>query len=154
MGRRAVLMSFELWKDVLTKGWTAEYIECTKGLPESARLVGTYSRQRLQEREGFVIPQQDLVVLFESDEWNDGAKGYRERLPNGDDVLILDIEWSTEYDHKCRTLIYKDRGEERRVRVRGMGHASISMDFQAEDAIVRPSIFDEGPLEFEPWVLT
>lgn len=149
MGRRAVLMSFELWKEILTQGWKAEYIECTKGLPDDAEIIGTYNRQKLQQRAGLIIPRQDLVILFESQEWNNADKGYRERLPNGDEVLILDVEWSTEHDHKCKTLTYEDRGERRRVRVRGVGHASFSMDFQAKNAIVNISPFDEGELQYE-----
>ena len=60
MSKRAVIMSYALITDILTRDYVIERIECVKGVPASATLV-----------EMIPLPGIDIaiVLVYDSDEW-------------------------------------------------------------------------------------
>lgn len=71
---RAVRVSHELWKQIMTKGYTSGGWRCVKGLPEDAELVSVWI---------YDVVQPDPVFVFESDSWEGPAEretGYGENV--------------------------------------------------------------------------
>lgn len=145
MAKRAVMMSFELWKEILTTGWRAEWIECIEGLPEDAQLVETFNRGIL----GIELP--DLVMIFESPQWKENEEGFTVKAPSGEDILEITPVMFTQRapkDH-CYTLSYTDREEQHQIRVHGLGHMSITTDWVPESAKVDDHLYPLDPLPHE-----
>ncbi len=79
--KRAVQVSHELWKQMMTRGYTSAGIRCVQGLPDGAQFVSAFH--------AFVSSQHrypDLLFVFESSDWGedplDRTVSYgHERLP-------------------------------------------------------------------------
>jgi len=74
MEQRAVRVSHELWKQIMTQGYTSGGWQCVKGLPEDAQLVKVWIWEGVQP---------DPVFVFESDSWEGPAEreiGYGENV--------------------------------------------------------------------------
>jgi hypothetical protein len=63
MEKRAVRVSHELWKQIMTQGYESGGIKCTYGLPEDATLVEVFVKEHGS------LP--DPVFVFESSSWAD-----------------------------------------------------------------------------------
>jgi len=81
--RRAVQISHELWKQMMTQGYTTGGLRCVKGLPEGATLIDAW----IDDRRG----PPDLVFVFESDNWADDVlwQAFSIKRPEGGDVYAL-----------------------------------------------------------------
>ena len=64
MERRAVRVSHEFWKQMMTQGYTNVGIQCVRGLPEDAKLVEVWVWECVEP---------DPVFVFESDSWGGPA---------------------------------------------------------------------------------
>lgn len=71
MEKRAVQVSHELWKQIMTQGYTSGGVRCVEGLPEDARLVESFAREEqfIIGDDGRVEMRSDPVFVFESDKW-------------------------------------------------------------------------------------
>jgi hypothetical protein len=95
MGKRAIEISYELWKGMFTKGWCAEKVVCIEGLPESASFIGAMIRDApvLDWKQGVV----SNLLVFEDASFQDEA-GFKIPLMNGDQVLVMDIVYRNTHD--------------------------------------------------------
>ena len=64
--RRAVRVSHELWREILTQGYTSAGWRCIQGIPEDATIVATWNTC------GWPTPNP--LFLFESDQWDGPAE--------------------------------------------------------------------------------
>ena len=68
MESRAIQVSHELWKEMMTQGYESSGLKCIKGLPRNAKLVfAFYHRMTL-------VP--DPVYVFESEAWDSPVPEY------------------------------------------------------------------------------
>ena len=83
--RRAVQVSWQLWKQVMTEGYTSGApLHCPKGIPPDARYVGSFTRPY-----GDVC---DLVLVFESDNWPSPPRdGPKASAPWGEEIPGFDV---------------------------------------------------------------
>ena len=94
MERRAVMVSHELWQQMMTQGYETGGLRCTRGLPEGARLIGAFYRFNLS-------PAQwpDPVFVFESDRWPDPPGSYMVEH-DGNTYSVEDVVFESMYDGK------------------------------------------------------
>jgi len=62
--QRAVRVSHELWKQMMTLGYTIGGLRCIQGLPEDARLVRAFYKENPQASQW-----PDPVFVFDSADW-------------------------------------------------------------------------------------
>jgi len=88
MEKRAVQVSHELWKQIMTEGYTAGGVKCIKGLPEDAELVSVIDYA--------AWPKPDLLFVFESENWAGPPSDYLQRV----DYHTQEVVFQTA---ECRT---------------------------------------------------
>ena len=100
MERRAVRVSHEFWKQMMTQGYTNVGIQCVRGLPEDAELVEVWVWECVEP---------DPVFVFESDSWGGpaardiqlGENVYPECIPVFRTTECRTCKWWGEYDVMC-----------------------------------------------------
>lgn len=121
MGKCVVLMSYEFWTEFLTEGSGFDHIECTKGLPDGATLVGSF----LEEKSGIALPT--LGLIFEHSDISSmvDSERYSVVIPSGERLPILDVEFKKELSPKEYTYTFtlKKPGH---LRIRAKGWISPS----------------------------
>jgi hypothetical protein len=71
MERRAVMVSHELWKQIMTQGYESGGITCVQGLPEDAELVGVFDKFNSTSAQ---LP--DVAFVFKSGSWTTDTPSY------------------------------------------------------------------------------
>jgi len=91
MSKRAVTISYEMFKEIITKGYMIELIECLDGIPEDAVLVEMFPD----------LFQVCVVLVFDSKHWEGEPIGHAIDCPINGTVPCQDV--------KHKKFVYKNR---------------------------------------------
>lgn len=97
MEKRAVQVSHELWRQIMTQGHTNLGFRCVEGIPENATLCALF------ERGGW--PRPDPVFIFESDNWDGPPSEWKVRV-EGQEFPVHDVVFQIT---ECRTCRWWER---------------------------------------------
>ena len=95
MELKAVRVSFELWKQMVTQGYTSGGIRCIQGLPDDALLVRAFYKNTPTRSQ-----DPDPVFVFSSDKWGESVSTHSVVTPEGNLIPQVDVIFRTA---ECRT---------------------------------------------------
>ena len=91
MSKRAVTFSYEMIKEIITKGYMIELVECLEGIPGDAVLIEMFPD----------LLQVCVVLVFDSKHWEGEPTGYTRDCPINGTVPCQDV--------KHKKFVYKNR---------------------------------------------
>jgi hypothetical protein len=148
MPKRAVLVSFQLWKEWLTQGFRASNIECTKGLPEDAVLLGTFEKPSVIRG---VVTVPELVAVFESpslEPYRDGE--YTVTTPDGDELPLITPEFTVrELREQYSVISWDEGGVDRKIAIRSTGHPSVLFNWRPDHGQGCNPLVDDPSCQYE-----
>jgi hypothetical protein len=145
MPKRAVLVSFQLWKEWLTQGFKVRDIECTNGLPENAVLVQTF----FGSLGSVLVPT--AVAVFDSPSLEPYCDGeYTVITPEGEKIPVFDPEFTVrEWREQYSLISWSEDGEDRKIAIRSTGHPSVLFNWRPDHGQGCNPLADDPSCQYE-----
>lgn len=150
MPKRAVMVSFELWKEWMTQGFMSGGLECIKGLPGDAVLLDLFPRQY------GVIGTPELIAVFESASFEPLQEDeYTITAPSGETLpTFTPMFKSHKLEIRYSVVSWREDGHERKIRIRSLEHLpSVLFNWQPEEGEGTSPLVPDPDCKFEvPWL--
>lgn len=128
MPKRAVMMSFELWKEWITQDAKFTHIECITGIPKDAVLLGTFFGQQ----GGIEVPE--LVMVFESSDFEPVKDGeYLVTAPDGTKFATFTPVFHQRYPREEYNVIsWREGDKKRKISIKSTDHSVVLFDWEPD----------------------